>query len=175
VRGGAWGLFNGTGLLGTFPQAASQAGHVLLYPERRCAVKTWRGWTSVALLGAATVAAAYVIGSGSVSAVPLPLCRGCDCKNIYLWKVQQDNFGQGLVDNTGAPVLYGFTGICVDQCPNTPNVKYFTQLDRRRYDEPNVTCDNGAFSMCRGVTQEAVNGTLSPVVLGQTTRAECRP
>lgn len=84
-------------------------------------MKAWKGWKPVTLLGAATVVAAYLLGSARVSAALDP-CNTCTCKNVYAWKVQTDDFAQGLVDNMGAPVLHGMTGLCVLNGPNTPDV-----------------------------------------------------
>jgi hypothetical protein len=137
-------------------------------------MKTWRGWAHVVLLGAATVAAAYMFGSAPVSAVPA--CIGCDCKNIYVWKVDVDNYGQGLVDATNTPVQFGYTGICTDICPNTPFINYSTvQLNRRKYTQPFEVCDNsvGGGSTCHGTVVEAT-GSLDTTVLGQTTWGICQ-
>jgi hypothetical protein len=136
-------------------------------------MKNWQRWNPAALLSGAAVVAAYLIGSTAPVSADPPGCISCDCKDVAVWKVLSDNFGQGLVDSAGVPVNHGFS-LCVLTCPNTPFHLDDATLKRRQYNNPSVTCNNATNppSQCATTTQEA-SGTLTATVLGETMRAVC--
>jgi hypothetical protein len=135
-------------------------------------MKALRKWKHVAFFCAATVTVAYLVGSaGPISAEPGG-CIQCDCKDILVWLTGDDNYGQGLVDATGVSVTCG-SAICALDCPNTPFPFYGPFLDRRKYTDPALTCNNNfPPSTCTRTAQEA-SGTLTGTVLGQTNWAKC--
>ncbi len=119
--------------------------------------------------------AAYFMGSGTASAI-LPVCKDCTCKNVYVWKQKSDTYGRGMVDANGAVVLYGFTGICVTNCPGTTVLTSYGNLDVRKYTDPFVDCTLNppvpGGVVCQKELQEA-NGTLTEEVINSITYSVC--